>query len=178
MLAVPMRDPGLRVCYSASLHKGNYGTSVRKTPRVTPGSAPWLFSTRCAVDDKLRALFERAASILLYDDGSKREMTQLSLQLLNEVMSTGYPDALVLKALVTHHPDHNEASIRMLQDAEREGSIHPLMYFKLGHYYIQHKDDTKGLMYINQTMMCTYLLTSYLLSFVFHWYVQHFSSAR
>lgn len=130
---------------------------VNLLPRCNPGSAPCLFSQLCTADDKTRVILARAAHALLYDDGSRRPFTHLSLRLLDEALATGHPDALILKGVAMELLEKDP--IKPFQEAERQGSNHPFLFQRLGEYYYKKKDFNIVFQYMDKALKCMYLPT-------------------
>lgn len=139
----------------ASSKEGCDEASAPRIPRLNIGSAPWLFTTLCNVDDATRGIIERATHALLHDDGSRRDFTHISLRLLEEALATGCPDALILKGIAMERLADDPISC--LREAENKGSIHPLLYYNLGKHYMRKREYDKGLGYIDQATKCKYL---------------------
>lgn len=122
-------------------------------PRV--GSAPWIFSAMCNADEGSRKILERAACALLYDDGTKRAFTRMSLRLLDEALATGCPDALILKGIVVEELEKD--AHEYFHDAERKGSSHPFISYRLGDHYMKRDQYDEAFNYLEKGLMSTYL---------------------
>lgn len=124
-------------------------------PNPNQGSAPWLFSHMCNVDETTRRVIERAARALLYDDGTRRDFTHMSLKLLDEAVATGSPDALVLKGIAVEKLE--EDPTRYFLEAENKGSTHPFLYYKLCSNYMNREEYNHAFDYLNKALMCKFL---------------------
>lgn len=76
-----------------------------------------------------------AESALLYADGVTRYLTHRTLELLDTAVSTGHPDALLLRAI--RYRDMNENAYQYLREAELHGCTQPRLYSIIGVCYYQ-----------------------------------------
>lgn len=125
------------------------GSDLNESKCTTNGLLNPVFTTSCAVDDESRRIFEKAARSMFYDDGSLRNPTHTSLELLDQAVKTGNPDALVLKGLAK---ENLEDTSKYFKDAKWKGSKHPLLYSALAKNYIDLRRSNKAFEYIEKAI--------------------------